>query len=285
MNILTHVCQRIKAAIPPQVLSRFMQPMKYGQVRRDPFGVANIDNFIIEKVIYGRVVPDCDILDGGAAEVVIPLMGIQPERIDRDKYILHIPRHLTNGRSIVSALALVLYSVENMGGSINGMMLGAGVNAMGNNGCGNSSNLGPIQALARAYQPMPLTQTTNVRAIDGDTVLVEDILMPTPNSYLRCMLSHDKELSTIARPAWRYFADLCILATKSYIYNNFIIDIDMAELVGGQELGRFKEIIEGYSDAEELYNTYLDEKWRKVQFMSDEARHARHIKQLIGRYK
>lgn len=283
MNILTHVCKRIKSAIPPQILSRFMRPMKHGQVRHDPFGMANIDNYIIEKIIYGRVVPDCDILDGGAAEALIPLAGLPIERIDKDKYIIYIPRHLTNGRSIVSALALVLYGVENTGNGFGSMMMG--MSRFGNNGCQNSNNLGPINAIGKAYQPLAYTQTTNVKIVDEDTVLVEDIMMPSPNSYLRCMLSHDKELTSISMPAWRYFADLCILATKSYIYNNFIIDIDMAELVGGQEIGRFKDIIESYSDAEELYNNYLDEKWRKVQFMADEARHTRYLKQLVGRYK
>lgn len=286
MTPISYALSRIKREIPPQILSKFFIPKKQYQLRRDPFMPANIDTMIIQKVINEIVRPDCDI--AGATEAVIPLAGLKPEMVDIDKYVIHIPKHLTNGREITSALALVLYGVNNVnmgqysqGAGISmGMTSGASALSRCNNGV-----LNPIAQLGASLQPMLAPETTNVEVIDGSTILVSDMIYPNQNSFLRCILSHDREFSSLARPAWRHFGTLCVYACKMYIYNNYIIDIDMAELVGGLELGRFKEVVESYSEAGDLYNEYYNDKWRKVQFMSDETRHTRYLKSLIGRYK
>lgn len=285
MNILVYTCNHIRNVIPKQILERFLKPTQQGMMRHNPFTPQDINGFIIDKIIFGRVVPDINITDGGATEEVIPLGGLPVEWVDKDKWIVHIPKKLTNGRSIVSALAIIWYGVENLGGqtgTLGATSIGMG---MGLNGSNCSGNLNPIQAIGRSFQSMSATQTSNVRVVNEDTLLVEELFGPQRNAYARVMLSHDKELTTISPVAWRHFAQLCAYAVKAYLYNNFIIEVDMAELVGGQELGRFKEILDSYNDAEELYQTFFDEKWRKIQFMSDDKRHRRFLKGMMGRYK
>lgn len=286
MTPISYAVSRIKREIPPQILNKFFIPKKQYQLRRDAFMPANIDNMIIQKVINEIVRPDCDI--AGATEITIPLMGLKPEMVDIDKYIIHIPKQLTNGREITSALGIALYGVNNL--STSAYMQGAGIGVpMATstgmiNGCNNGS-LNPIMQLGASMQPMLAPETTNVEVIDGSTILVSDMIYPNQNAYLRCIVSHDKEFSSLSQPAWKHFGTLCVYACKAYIYNNYIIDIDMAELSGGLELGRFKEIVESYSEANDLYHEFYNDKWRKIQFMSDETRHTRYLKSLIGRYK
>lgn len=284
-NPITYALMDIKRNIPGQILSRFFMPVRYHQLRRDPFMPNSVDDMIIEKVINGQVRLDCDI--AGASEVTIDLRGLQLEIIDRDKYVIHIPKERTNGRVITSALALIYYGLENVGMAMTGAAnVNMGMATMGKNGCSCSdgSQL-PISGLMNQYKPLMMSQTSNVRVVDGHTILISDLITPTPNAYLRCVLAHDSTFSTLSPPAWKHFGKLCTLATKQYIYTQHILDIDMAELTGGQELGKFKEIVESYSDAGEQYEEFYHEKWRKIQFMSDEARHQRFMKAMVGRYK
>lgn len=262
MTPILYALNRIKREIPPQILSTFFTPRHYGQNRRDAFMPGNIENLIIEKVINGIVRPDCDV--AGVLETTIPLSGISPEVVDTDKYLLHIPKSHTNGREITSAIALITNTTYNLM---------------------QSTTLNPVRTLANTNQPMTATETTNVEIVDGNTVLVRDFLYPNQNSYLRCILSHDREFSSLPPAAWNNFGKLCVYACKMYIYNYYIIDVDSAELSGGSELGKFKDIVESYSEAAELYNEFYNDVWRKVQFMADGTRYSNYIKSMIGRYK
>ena len=47
-------------------------------------------------------------------------------------------------------------------------------------------------------------------------------------------------------------------------------------------LGKFKDIIEEYSDANELYETYLTEKWQKISFCNDRESYGRFVKLIVG---
>jgi hypothetical protein len=65
------------------------------------------------------------------------------------------------------------------------------------------------------------------------------------------------------------------------VYNELVIETDMARLVGGMELGRFREILDGYADAEQNYKDYR-EKWGKIVQMSDQMSKERYLRMIIG---
>ena len=58
--------------------------------------------------------------------------------------------------------------------------------------------------------------------------------------------------------------------------------MDMAELRGGHNLGKFKDIIENYADANELYDSYLKEKWQKISLLNDRESTTRLLKMVVG---
>jgi hypothetical protein len=76
-------------------------------------------------------------------------------------------------------------------------------------------------------------------------------------------------MSTLPPGAYPFFSKLCELAIKAYIHNTLIIQINTAELQNGQELGRFKEVVDGYADANDQYQDYLMTTWREVAAYSD----------------
>jgi hypothetical protein len=69
----------------------------------------------------------------------------------------------------------------------------------------------------------------------------------------------------------KQFCKLVILATKAWIYNETVIDLDMGYLYKGMEVGRVREIIDSYADSAELYSEFLEE-YRGVGFMMDPNR-------------
>jgi hypothetical protein len=89
-------------------------------------------------------------------------------------------------------------------------------------------------------------------------------------------------MSHIQPRSYKAFCKLVEYAVKAFIYNEYIIEVDMGELRGGHNLGKFKDIIEGYSDAEELYSTYLTEKWQKIAFQNDRESLTRFLKLTVG---
>ena len=279
MDVILYAVKTIKQKIPKRILEVTFQPKDYYQLRRNPFMPSNIDEQIIEKVIMGRVFADANI--AGAQEIVIPLKGIQPEYVDNDKYIYHIPKELTGGRTITNAISLILYSMGNISAGLNGFL---GVNSIGMSTC-NTGQLNPVQAVANSYQPQVSTETGNVRVIGDNVILVEDLVGPGGDRFLRCMVSHDSRFSNIDPSALKEFGILCTLACKAYIYNELIIEMDTSQIHAGHELGAFKEKVESYADADDLYEEYYREKWRKAQFFSDKPRYKRFLRSLIGRYK
>lgn len=270
MNPITLALRDIFFEIPEEILARVFGPGNSVIMRDRPAVEARIR----EKVIEPKVRVDCNL--AGAAEISIPLMTIVPTRTSPYAVTLEIPKELTNGRSITSVLS-VTYGNSGLNGYI------ASIDAMGANGGGNytaMSNAG--MNIINANAPIPDMQTVHSYLIGENIVAVEGYSPLLMYGYLRCLVSHDEVMSTLKPQSQTWFSELCVLAVKAYIYNHYIIKMDLGELSGGRELQAFKMIIEQYSDASDLYKEFYRETWRKVSFMNDPERKYRAIHRLSG---
>jgi hypothetical protein len=228
----------------------------------------SLEEQIMALVIRPRVLVDCNLI--GGTEVFIPLDGIPVERTNDYTSVYRIPKSATQGRSINSVLNITFsdptkassYGVA--AGQQNTMMLQVG------------------SAVMDAMGSIPVTSTAKVQLIGENVVMVRDTVVLPANIYLRCILANDENMSHLQLRSYRDFANLCVLAVKSYIYNEYIIQLDLGELHGGQVIGKFKEIIDGYADAEELYQTYITEKFQKILYMNDSESFSRFTKLLIS---
>lgn len=267
MSPIDKAISDVKRKIPRQILeAAFVEKRGFGPIsRRTP---VSIDYRIREEVIQSRVLEDVNLMGGKLT--VVPLANVRPEYLPLNRTVWRVPMDLTENKRITRVLSIT-------------MSTGASVpmNTLYNNAA--SSYVDAAGGLLDAHKPIPNVSDGLVQLIGENTVMAQALYPPALSLYLRCMLENDEELNNLPTTAYHSFTQLVEYAVKSYVYNELIIDVDAARLVGGQELGAFLNILEGYSDAEELYTEFLRTKWAKVALLSDPESKKRHLSMMVGR--
>lgn len=236
----------------------------------------NVDDQILTMVLRPRVLLDCNLVGGVTA--MIPLDGLPIDKPNDYITIIHIPKTRTNNKSIISVSNVNYYDL-----GISGLYSGApgyGYNAsidMTENTASMNAALGIMASLDR----IPITSTSDAQLVAENTIMIKDVFAMPPTAVLRCTLENDDGLSNIQPRSFHDFAQLVEFAVKSYIYNDLIVDMDMGELQGGQALGIFKQIVEGYADAEQNYQDKL-KSWMAISVMNDTPAFHRLIKLTVG---
>lgn len=263
MGAIQKAIQEVKFAIPQEILNEVFLKREFG---RTPLPVS-LDTMIREKVIDARVMVDCNLL--GGTQVELPLAGVTPELVDTYKTIYRIPMSLTQNRLISRVLSITISQSTMMNSSYMGVE-------------GYSQILEAAKGMMAAQAGIPIVSTAYIRLIAENTVLVSDYMSLPRSAFLRCFLENDSEYSQLNSMTYPHFSQLVELAVKAYIYNNAIIPMGMGQLVGGMELGRFREIIDSYSDANQMYKEYIVEKWTKVMVMDDPRSKERALRMVVG---
>lgn len=267
MGPLSRCIDEIKFRIPRAIL----EAVFIKRSERWRLTPVSLDEHILNEVIRPRVLVDCNLV--GGTEVFIPLDGIEVERSNDYTSVYRIPKDRTQGRSIMSVLNITFSDPT----KVSSYGVAAGVN--------QSIMLQAGQAVMDAMGSMPVTSTAYVQLIGENVVMVRDTVVLPANIYLRCLLANDDNMSHLQLKSYRDFSKLAELAVKAYIYNEYVIPMDMGELLGGQQLGRFKEIIDSYADSEELYQVFLQERFQKVLLMNDRESFTRFLRLGLGGFR
>jgi hypothetical protein len=246
-----------KFSIPLEILQQAFAPIRaFGRPT-----AMNLDSIIRQKVIDDRVRVDCNLLGGTMLD--IPLAGLEPEQVPLPSgtpyswcLIYKIPMALTQNRVITRVMWLA-----NTISPISGTYTYASYNG--------SALTNAAMGVMQSQAPIPSMSTARVDLINTNVVMISDTNQWPYDCTLRCYVEYDEDMSQLPPGAYRHFAKLCVHAIKAYIYNTLIIQINSGELQLGQELGRFKEVLDGYADANELYQTYLEDNWREVMAYAD----------------
>lgn len=276
MSAIETALREIRHTIPPEILKRVFSTVYEPNTRGFYLTDVAIREAILALVINDRVRQLCDA--AGPNLVEIPLTGLTPELVPPRSAIYRIPKSYTNGRRITSVESLI-YGHTN--GPLSQLGYGAASQTLLN---GMSPMLGMAQRAMNSMSPIAETENPYTSIIDENVICVEGWLPKVINGFLRCYVSNDANFTMIPEPYWPSFSQLCIRAVKAFIYNFYVIEMDMGVLHGGRELGKFKEIIEEYRDAEELFQEYYQTKWRKQVFLADSRRKQRDIRVRIGAY-
>lgn len=264
MNPIQKAISDLHQRIPKAILERaFIKNTVFGGIHTP----VSIDYRIREEVINARVIPDCNLV--GGTEVTISLQHIEPVFIDNYNMVYKIPKELTQNRTI-SRVVNVSFGQHGSIGAMNSAFMEG------------SAMLDAADGLMSSHTPIKLTSSAYVSLIAENTILVRDTMRMPGQVYARVVLEADENFSHLKPSSIMDFSKLVEFATKAYIYNNLIIEIDQAELNGGAPLGRFREIIDGYSDAEQLYQEHFNETWRKVTLFNDPEQFKRHLKLISG---
>jgi hypothetical protein len=262
----------IRNNIPPEVLQR-----AFGDAGRRFSAVpVDIDSIITQNVIKSRVMAHANLI--GGTQVMINLSGYPRQVPDERSSLYHVPPEALQGREIVSP-----HSVSyGYGYSIAYSNYNPYFDQMQSAGCGNAGILTAANQLYSAMANLPIVETARVTLIGTNQVLIQDQVRIPDRVYLRATLTHDAQMANIQSASWGTFAKLCVYATKAWIYNYYLVPLNRGAIEGGFELGVIKDVIDGYSDANELFLTYLEETWNKTSRMNDHETHLRHVRNLMG---
>ena len=285
MSAIRYAINEVLNTIPKAVLQKaFLRPT----ISWAPLMDTNLEEQIENRVIRQRVIPTSNMK--GGSMVMIPLAGLPYDVTQNYELVIRIPKHLTQERKIMTVLHLSYVGSSAVVGSPNaafgGSNLGGsmGINSIGGYSNDGSAMMSAAAAMLNALDKIPVTGTANAQLIGENTVMISNCTSLTGNPHLRCMLAYDDELSDINPRSYSEFAELVVLATKAFIYRELVIDIDEGELRGGYNLGIFKEIISGYSDADQNYRDYVKNVWQAVMFMNDKPSFRRFIKSTVSSY-
>jgi hypothetical protein len=246
ISAFSSALRMIYNTIPREILEATFRPNDY-QI--------TLDKRIQEVIVNGRVLPDCNINAGKIKR--IPLSACMMEYVLPDPDIssiisptpgslYRVPPAARENRDIVGVID-ISYLFDYSG--FNDSPFGLGSN-------GNT-----IRSMAAAA----LNSHTgrNSCLTPTPTLLANNMILINPtNSFISdwalvCRLGYDDEFTNIANASITPLSHLITTATKAYIWVTLTIQIDAAMLSGGQELGKFKDIVDRYENEYEKYNEDL----------------------------
>lgn len=262
MDAINKALEEVENQIPPQIL-RYAFVGRDSAYNRIP---VNIQSLIRDLVIGHRVIKDCNI-NGGVRDF-IKLTGLPFRMTEHGHRIYHVPKSITQGRSIINPLSVGNSHYVDVAMNLNNTSTG-----------GITSLAGKVLDANTLAIPF---HTTDVRCVGENIILVEDIWNDLgPDAYLLAVFGNDEMMSNLPPRSWSLFEDLVVLATKAWIYNNCNISIDSGVIEMGMEIGRFREIVDNYSDANQMYRELLDDRWQKHSILSDKTSKKRVIRRIV----
>lgn len=268
MDLITKAIDEIKFTIPRPILNLAYVGQK--SFRAAP---VSLEEQIRRKTINARVLVDANIV--GGETIVVDLGGLTPIQHDEYNYVYDIPGERVNYRTILTALSVIYMAYNTVQNSyIPGMGMVAPniVNDV-------SSAADRVMA---SHSNIPITSNAEVRVVGHNSVMIRNHIITATATKLRCVVCHDEQLSNISIRNAHDFAKLCQLAVKSFIYNELLIALDRGYLEHGQELPSVKSYVDGLADAEEMYQTFLKEKWRAVSFINNRVAHEDFLRMQIN---
>lgn len=278
MNAITYAIDRIiKYAIPKPILNMTFVSRYY----HDYQTLDTLESRIREEIIDGRVAVDLNLLH--ATEMTIPLARCT--RLDTTSYyttIWRVPKELTQGKRITSPLELTAASGSTITanasqGGVSGGLYTPNLTAFSNTGAG----IGAARQMMNSVTPIPSTSNALLYMVGDNTILIKDAVIVPSTMVLRVNVENDENLSHITPPYFPTFYELVTAAAKAYIFNNLIIEQDNVFILSGGELNRFKEVVEGYADAEEIYSEKL-EAWYQSGLLMDGESQRRFYQMISG---
>ena len=276
MNTVSMALNQLMFTIPREVLEvAFKDENDNWRTNSNAWRITSmsLDKKIRNQVLIPRVLVDCNLFGGQTA--IISMEGLEPVFRDNYNVVYEIPKARTQNRSIMSILEV-------------GYTPYAGAYSMGSVAYGmtttGSSNptLNAAQRVGDAMSGIPPVSVGYVELVAENTILLRDQYRITGAYYARCMLENEENLNNINPRSIPTFSKLVELAVKSYIYNKLLIKIDQGVIYAGYELGAMKSYVESLSDSEEMYQTYLREKWAPTAYCNDVHAYDRFIKVQIN---
>ncbi len=248
-NALDIALTRIKFSIPSQILDLAFT------TRLPHEATYPVEQMILEKIIRGIVRKEANIYGGKAKQIVLLPRYKEKVKLDeQDNYtytgpfsIYRIPPSEREGQAIVDVTGVAYRG--NYAGYIphaNGYAAGVNVNTLG---------AGVLDSHTFASSP----PRPDVTLLSGDLIRLSPSQHSTLIWVLSCRLGYDQDFTNLNQQAIDTFTDLCVAATKMYIYNKLVIAMDKAYIDAGYENNAYKTEVDRYQDQQDRYRELLKE--------------------------
>ena len=242
-NAIDLALTTITNEIPPDVLAYAFS------TREEEEKTWSVQQMVLDKVIQDRVLKDMNVHGGKLKHIVLLPKYREKLRMDVQDAYMHtgpfslyrIPPEEREGLPLVEVHGLTYRGnyagyVPNM----NGWAGGVNLNTLG-------------QAVLDSHTFASSPPKPNVELLSGDLVK----LWPAQHSIIvwvmSCRIAYDKDFTNLNTSALETFEELCLEATKAYIYNQTIIALDRGYVESGYEIGEMKRTIDTYADSRQRY--------------------------------
>lgn len=260
MNAVDDTIRNLKYSIPLEILE--IAFLEYADVTHRTI---SLDERIKNTIIIGRVIRDCSQAEG--VQVNIDVNRCYVTQLEKGEYIIDVPKELTGGRSITNVLSItsnVYYT--NLGGlSPYSNSLTTYANKMAN-------NIGTAN----------FQQTARAELIGDNIIYINDPMIIVNRSSIRANVEYDQNLTNLHPTIMPVFNKLVVLATQSYIHNKLKINLDKGYIYAGYDLSVIREIVDGYSDAEQMYQEHLRNFFIPGAITTQREKLGRYIRSMLG---
>ena len=262
MDAFQHAIDYVKWEIPEEILEDAIID-KRSRFRRTP---GNLDDRIRSKIIKERVMRDLENIGGVGIQII--LNGLPFTKLSTYERIYRIPITYTQGRLIVRASKVVLNVTSNYAERVPGQSH-------------RSIYVSPIersvQSVIASHRSVPNISNTDVEILGDNVLKIQDYYNFSSDIMLDCHIQYSHDFHELPRAYWNDFADLVTAATKMYTYKQLSLRLDKTRLEGGRDYGRYKEYVEEFRDANQVYRQLIDEKWGVITTLADSHSKNKHI--------
>lgn len=233
--------------IPVEILNLCFQPEE---------NRVSLDDLIHERVIVDRVMHDLNVVAGKITQILLTPQMIKPAHMpnpgiygmSQAHAIYTIPPELREYKNIASVISIRYPYVQYDGVTVPSMYSGS---------YSSQNNVGSLACQVldsytfASATPMP----TPINLMGHQIKLIPISFATAQNSQwiLNCRLAYDEEFSNLNNQAFMSFAELCLCATKAYIWTKLRIQIESEVTMSGQAFGVIKEIVDSYADQQDKY--------------------------------
>lgn len=264
MSIINYTMNKIQQSIPMIVLDQTFFALLNHKTRIP----MTLESRIQDEVIQKMVLPDINVIGGTTIFIRLDLCQLLEQQ--QQYSVFYIPPEVLDNRQITSALEMV---TPGMGIGNTSYIGGQGSSQIGSAGFQQS----------RSMQTMSENSFGKTMLINSNTVMVEGPYYHAPMCMLKVTVGHDNILSSIDHRNSLAFAELVILATKAYIFNKNSVAMNQGLIQGGASLDVYKEVVDSYSDALDMYHERLRTKWAVVDKLNDHDSRNRLISLMVGK--
>ena len=215
-----------------------------------------LEQMILEKVVRGIVRKDVNIFGGKLKKIVL-----MPQYIERQQWtpaddylytgqfsLYRIPPHEREGQAIVDVDGISYRGNYSAGRA----PYAAGFT-------GGATELMLAAAVLDSHTGYSAPPRPDVTLLSGDLVRLSPPQHGDVVWVLSCRIGIDQDFTNLNNQAIPVFTETVVTATKMYIYNKLIIQVDKGFVESGYTLDSFKMTLDTYADAGDRYKELIDQ--------------------------